>query len=659
MEEHCTWKRWSQGGGVLWLVVLFITAVPAWAAEETVKLPMTFDFALLRELIVKQAYPRGGRVEIANMSGGCNEIWLANPRLSEEKGAVRFQTDIDISWGTPVADTCVAPFNWSGAIVLWQQPKVDSLWRLHFATKNSVLLNQSGEEAVIPSIIWELVKKNVHTYIDSIAMNLAPPVDNLKQFMVPQATNEQLAAAERFLATMRPEQPLVESYGLLINILAEADIPPETGQDEGVPAVPDPEMQAQVLALWQAWDALLVNMIGQLSAKELTVEDRQLLLDTLLTVRYEFSEVLGGPELTTGFVRGQFINSWVSLKPLFKRHLTPRPADSMLGYLSFFTAADALVTLDRLGPLLGIDISREGFYRLAHMLSDRELNESGEVDVHLREILGMGPPMAVPALPEAVAQPEAPPEPGIDRPQEERPGGRPPAEGGENPAGAGSGVFNWLLWQRLFSPTEAYGADEPLSDEVRSWTAGLTSVESLLPRTLELLARAAGEQQRQLDGKLAADGWGERMVKATAWQESCFRQFVVKGEQITYLLSYNNSSVGIMQVNEKVWRGIYDRRELRWNIEYNSMAGSEILAVYLNRYLAKHKDPAGFGDQDGRRYVATWLYSLYNGGPGQLKKFPKRQAAGRLNKFEMSFQEKYDKVAGERWQGPVDCLPST
>lgn len=679
--------------GWLWLALLLILSPrDLWA--ETVKLPMTVEYSLLRTLIVEQAYPEAGeRAEIVAMNDGCNEVWLANPQLAEENGDVRYQTEMHVTWGTPVAGNCIAPIRWSGSIVFWQQPAVDDLWRLRFTTRNSMLLNQAGEKAAIPGLIWDLVKKNVHDYIDSIAISLAPPVDNVKQLLRPQAAGDgvELSAADQFLASMRPEQPQVKKNGLAINILADVLLPPPSELDElGVPPIEDPEAQERIMALWRTWDALLVNMIGQLSARELTVEDRQLLLDTLLAVRYEFSEVLGGPGLTTNFVRRQFIESWISLKPLFERHLTPRPADSMLGYLSFFTAADALVVLDRLGPVLGIDVSREGFYRLAHMLSDQKLDESGAVDNHLRDVLGIGAPLAVP-----VAEPPLSESPPLESPPLEPPPVTPPpaelvpAEPGESlPAAPGSmereppakgeapfapvpneellndtepGVFAWPDWRKLLAPAEACAATTPQQDQVSGWTAGITPASQLLPRVRKVLVKVAGSQEEKFDAAVGEEGWGQRLLEATAWQESCFRQFIVKDKKITYLLSYNNTSVGVMQVNEKVWRGIYDVQELRWNVEYNIMAGSEILALYLNRYLGSHKDFKRYsGDTAGNRYLATWLYALYNAGPAQLKKFPQRTGTGKkLNRIERSFQEKFDKVGGQDWGAQVKCLPAS
>lgn len=680
MAGHYSRRRRGPAPGYL-LLVLLLLALPGGAQAETVKLPMSFDFALLRALIIQQAYQDPGeRAKVAVMMEGCNEIWLDNPQLQEDKGYVRFQTGVSIVWGTPVADNCFAPLTWSGTIILWQQPAIDDQWQLRLKTVNSVLLDQTGKQAALSGLVWDLVKKNAHTYIDSIAISLAPPVDNVKQFMAPSKEHEPSASAARFLASMRPEQPRVSSGGLAFHILAEADIP-RAEQAEEFFIIESPEIEVQMMALWQSWDALLVNMMSQLSTKELTEEDRQLLLDTLLTVRYEFSEVLGTPNLTTGFIRGQFINSWVALKPLFQRHLTPRPGDSILGYLSFFTAADALVTLDRLGPLIGVEISREGFYRLAHMLNETPLNEGGAVDKQLRAVLGLGAPMDVPPPepppepppPEPLPAPPAPPElpsappapieqPGSGVPQndpgqfqDQQPEATPETTPEISPD---SGAFLWRWWERLFSPMEAQAATAPQIEQVTGWTAELTPVKTLLPRIYAVLAKSAASQKGRLDTVVQAEGWGEQMIMATAWHESCFRQFVVKDQKITYLLSYNNSSVGIMQVNEKVWRGIYDVQELRWNIEYNSRAGTEILALYLNRYLAKRKGLKSYDDADGRRYLAIWLYALYNGGPVQLKKFPARASSGHLNRIDKQFQEKYDQAADEKWLETVDCLPA-
>jgi len=68
-------------------------------------------------------------------------------------------------------------------------------------------------------------------------------------------------------------------------------------------------------------------------------------------------------------------------------------------------------------------------------------------------------------------------------------------------------------------------------------------------------------------------------VLATAWQESCWRQFVRRGGQIVRPSPVG--SVGIMQVNQCVWRGAYDQKGLLGDIAYNARARAEIVLHYL------------------------------------------------------------------------------
>jgi hypothetical protein len=661
MIERLYRKRLGNIAGPVGLFIL-ILITPLNAAAELVSLPMTFDFQLLQRLIVHQAYQDPGEsAVIVAMNQGCNEIRLNRPQIQEDNGFIRFQTDIRITWGTPVGDSCFAPLYWSGSVVLLQQPIIDRNWQLHFNTQNSILLDSSGNRAPLSGLIWDLIKTNVHSYLNAIVLNLAPPVDNLKQFIAPQASNQPLHAAARFLADMHPSIPEVRSNSLSINILAEADIPQARSDDEDVAPLDRPEQQEQLMNLWQTWDALLVHMIGQIAGRELSSDERRLLLDTLLRVRYEFSEVIGTPALTTGFIRHQFIASWRALKPLFRNHLTFDPSGNLLGYLSFFTAADALVVLDRIGPLIGLDISREGFYRLAHMLSTAEtLNEGGSVDPRLRSILGLEPDMALPPAENEEGRPQK-----EKLPVKQNSPNDPPHNDNTSADTPLSSLLNRLddqisriPWLHLFGPAQACAAAQPSFQEIRSWTAELNSAEHLLPRVLTLLKKLAGSVSGHLDRGAAKQSWGERMIYATAWQESCFRQFIVKDTKITYLLSYNNTSVGIMQINEKVWRGIYDLQGLRWNIEYNSNAGAEILNLYLNRYIARQHNLDASSSPAEKRYLSAWLYALYNGGPAQLNRFPERNKTGKLYKSEQLFLEKYDKVADKQWVHLVDCLPS-
>lgn len=637
------------------LLLALLLGLAGLSRAETIRIPLSIDLPLLRTMIVNQAYQAPGEQStIVSMAQRCNEITLSRPQVGSNGDLLLFQTAITVHWGTPIAGACLAPLFWEGSLVLSQQPVIDENWQLRFRTIDSTLLDRTGQPAPLAGLLWNLVKEHVHSYLGTITLNLAPPVDNLKQFMLSQASSSQNEQTSRVLAGMHPAQPVVTPAALRIDMLAEAvPIDHDGDADEPEEAVAtDAAAQARIIELWQSWDAMLIHLIGQLADKPLSAEDRQVLLDVMLSVRYEFDAALSGNQLTDSFVRDQFVRSWQVLRPLFRRHLDADTSTSLLGYLSFFTAADALTTLDRLGPLLGVDISRAGFYRLAHMLDEGPLDESSAVNPTLRRILGLDEPLPVPA--------DHPPggEEGSEDPgQNHEPAAEPP------PAPTSS----LDRWQRAAGrlaallptgPRPAHADTLPGIAELRSWTAGITPADQLLPRVHRILEQVAADQWRQPVVKELDGNWFTRMILATAWQESCFRQFVVKDDKIVYLISYNNTSIGLMQINEKIWRGIYDAQQLRWNIKYNGMAGAEILALYLERYISNRPARMSLKDAAGRRYLAAWLYALYNGGPSQLEKFPARHRAGDFFRSDKLFADKYDRVNGPDWPASVDCLPA-
>lgn len=125
---------------------------------------------------------------------------------------------------------------------------------------------------------------------------------------------------------------------------------------------------------------------------------------------------------------------------------------------------------------------------------------------------------------------------------------------------------------------------------------------------------------------------------------------------MVYLLSYNRTSVGLMQINERVWRGMYDRHHLRWNIRYNTAAGCEILELYLRKYaldrIKKMKIEKTLDDDTFARIV----YAMYNGGPGQFGKILERNKKGTFFSSDNLYFEKYSWVKNSQWENIRKCL---
>ncbi len=147
------------------------------------------------------------------------------------------------------------------------------------------------------------------------------------------------------------------------------------------------------------------------------------------------------------------------------------------------------------------------------------------------------------------------------------------------------------------------------------------------------------------------------MVPATAWQESCFRQYKKESSgSIVYLRSYNSSSVGMMQINERVWKGMYDVNRLRWDIRYNTKAGADILDIYFNRYALRYMGKMKSATNWSPSTLAGSIYAMYNGGPKQFRQYAERLKNNSFYKIDVLFKEKFDWATRKDYQKLTICL---
>ncbi len=208
------------------------------------------------------------------------------------------------------------------------------------------------------------------------------------------------------------------------------------------------------------------------------------------------------------------------------------------------------------------------------------------------------------------------------------------------------------ILSQLFFPTEAVAA-QPTFKEILQWKVPRSDVGEYVSKVNALLEKSAQEIWKDSDLPDSRDKMFGQLIKALAWQESCFRQFTVRDTQFTYLLSYNQSSVGLMQVNERVWRGIYNRESLRWDINYNADAGGQIAALYLGKYALREKS---VGSKMDDATLARLVYALYNGGPSQYKKFLKRLKTKTTYRSDDLFWEKYQWLSNGELVKASICL---
>ena len=593
----------------------------SWA--RTVALPLTIDHQLLRSLVVKTAFTDPGPSAIlVDEHSGCWDIKISEPLFSEENGLLRFQTKVYVYAGVIAFNKCILPVEWEGYLVLYQIPKINNQWILSFDTVDSALYNKEFKPATIAGIIWNLVKTTVYEYLESITLNLSPPVSELKRFIEPLFPEEHKPRADRMIRGIRSGEAKTRTDSVRVEVLTDVEEIEETDKDDEAERLTATEFN-RLIAIWETWDAYLVYIITSLTREPLSNEDRRVLLDVLLEMRYRFVSELTAQTLKKDFVREQFVSAWQKLAPIFRNHLGDDPSRDLLGYLAFFTASDALSALDEIGPSLGIEISRNGLIRLARMIVEKEgdiLSYSVLVNGELRKILGFGP---LPTVSETSFS------------------------GEELEIGDETSFLNFILPSAWAAGSDSNQKDKKeVLNEIMKWVLKDNSnLNPYIERIKSLIFEVINEN---LDKSVLSSTYHDvyrRISLATAWQESCFRQFETNEKKITYLRSYNQTSVGLMQINERVWRGIYDRNRLRWNIRYNCMAGNEILELYFHKYallgLKKYHLQKPIDD----RTLSGLVYAMYNGGPGQFKKYLDRQKTGEHYRSDQFFAEKFQWVS--------------
>lgn len=633
------------------LLLLALTMVPLRAAAaKEVTLPLTLDYPLVTALVT-QSFFSGPEYEavLVNEDDGCRQVILSNPVFRQSNSKLLFEIEVFVRLGATVLGKCLAPVEWEGYLVMEQEPEISDQWQLSFATRTSSVYDRERKPARIAGLIWEFANPPILTYLRKITLNLAAPVADIRSFLLPLFSPEDAARADRFLKSMRPGRPQTTASALRVPILAEVE---EVKQPESKRETITPEERQHIIEIWEAYDAFLVQAITALAQVALTRPEQDIFLDTLLQMRYRFVQDLDKEALERDMVRQEFVKAWNRLSPVFRSHLIEGSNRSLLGYLAFLAGSDALVALDAVGPSVGIEISRDGLIRLARYLVQQpvSLAYSYVLDRTLRDTLGLGTPPIASFGPDEMPDPDGLYVPSSDSDRQD--------------LWVRHEALDPKRWANLFREAvlpaawAAEGAAQKWSEEIKLWLVPRKKdLAPYLERARALLA-SSSKQVVAKDGphEIHPDFFGT-LVIATAWQESCFRQFVVKKGIITYLRSYNGTSVGIMQINERVWRGMYAENSLRWDIRYNVAAGCEILRLYIMKYaLSRMKMPQGGGESKPDHILALAVYAMYNAGPSTLDGFLKRAQKGTFTPLEKVFGDKLEWVEQEDWEKIDRCF---
>jgi soluble lytic murein transglycosylase-like protein len=612
------------------------------ASAGTVTIPVRLDEQFLRRLIVAQVFTdEGERAVLWDDPEGCGDLELASPAIEAKDGRLIIRSGGDARWGTAVGDVCVLPLSWTGLVEVVQQPILEREHPqkhpiVHFQVIDSALYQRNGRKAVVASRLWGWIKQYVHPRMESVTVDLHAPVEELRSFLPLVLPSAYAGDADATLASVTLAAARVEEDALVVDVTI-------TSPDPAAGFVPEPEPPLDLQEIEQ-WDAFLTFIVKHAALDSDDSPLRAELLAALIDSRYDIVEVLTLAEPgARDPVPELFRKAWARLAPILRELEGDLPGSSALRYLALVAAGDALLAIDGLGPGSGLDISADGLRRLARMVAPEEdsdpLDYATVVDVELREQFGFGPP-----LPE----PPPPSQPPITVPS--TPAAPPPTSSAE-PSAPSRLLARLLEW--LVSSAEA--AEEPSSDidkRLRNWAPTREDLDEYLPIVRKVLHSAAEDALSKKPVEAPYSRIFRPLMLATAWKESCWRQYVRRGGKIVTMQS-SAGAVGIMQINPRVWRGFYDTNVLRTDTAYNARAGAEILRHYLVDYALRKNEQELGGSVDA---LARATYSAYNGGPGHLGRYRSAKAPKSLREIDDEFWRVYQTVKGGDELGVRECF---
>jgi Transglycosylase SLT domain len=586
---------------------------PALARAREVVVPLQLDDAFLRQALLTQVYTGPEHtVRVWDDGSGCNFLILSDPQVDAATGRLRIRSGGKARVGTPVGTRCLTVLDWSGTVEVEEEPALDpALPIVRFHVVDSNLCGADGKKRVTGTL-WDWTKAYVHPRLEAVTIDLNQPLTELRAFLPLVLPSESAEQTTHLLDSIALARPRMVETGLTIDL--HIDVAEAAAAAPTAPA-PEPTLTEDEVARWEAawqrWDAFLTFVSKQAATDTAAAAQRQALFDVLIDARYDILWVLRPSSANEPDpVPGLFVKTWTRLAPVLRDLSLGLPGEGALRYLAFIAAADALRAINDLGPASGLDISADGLRRLARMIAPATAEDpvaySDAVDPALRDVFGFGAP-----LPAAVDNPD------VD--------------------------LSWWM------PARAWAASD--ISRLNRWVPTLDDLGEYLPLVQDLLEQTASRTlaKQTLDQQFhQLYHW---LVLATAWKESCWRQFVRAGERIKPILS-PVGAVGIMQVNQRVWRGFYDPKGLSQDISYNAMAGAEILLRYLRDYAIAKGEHTVTGDVDN---LARATYAVYNGGPGHLTRYRTRSGDKGLRMIDESFWDKYRKIKSGQVLAVAEC----
>jgi len=588
------------------LLGLWLLSASAFAAGQQVDVPFVLNTPLLEQGLRERLFTaRDGSAPIWYDGSGCNYFILSKPQLQPRPPTLNFLSRGEARVGKSVGSgKCLILFQWQGYLSVNLQPYVmPPETRVRFKVHDTRITGLDRREHPVSSTLWQWVRQYFEPKLEQYTIEISEPLDALRKILPGVFPGYDFVDLQSLLKSLQLANLEVINRGvrghLRFRVITQTS-----------PILPaQPILSAAELdhwrKVWQQFDHLITSLVRELARKSQQAQIDNALLNILLDARYAIEKALT-TETPSGKdpVRSLFLSTWQQLAPLVRHIRVGQRGKQSIQLLSLVAAVDALQAADRLGIPVGLEITVDGMRRLARILSSSSQDHFRQdaVDPQLRELFHFGPPLDKP-----------PPVPDQSRLDFLLPGVQ----------AAG------LSRERRYRLLNHILPERPVLD-------GYLRLAHLM------LVEVATETGKKYPLQIRYNGLFRPLLLATAWQETCWRQYIRKnGKRIPF--QSKAGAVGIMQVVPRVWRGFYDPRYLRQDVIYNARAGSEILMHYLRQYAIARDLNRRNKSTLAKLVQAT--YAAYNGGPHQFRVFLKSRAKSRQRAVYKALWNKYRLVS--------------
>ncbi|MCK8516059.1 lytic transglycosylase domain-containing protein [Methylonatrum kenyense] len=587
---------------------LFATVI---TAEETLTVPLDLSPPMLEKLLARDlGMDASGQVTLRQ--DGCNWTRLSDMQLTPGEGGLQASFATRARIGTEVFGRCIGNGEWHGRVQVDLEPAVvEAGLAVAFRPSRTELRRPDGTDTLLTRTASYLVDSLVVPRLGQLRIDLRPSLDALDRLLADLSAGvdqESLVDRARLADVQLHDDGLEASLALRVR--------PPAG------AIAEPPLDEEELLEWQRLEDeldgfLTVVILYFASFVEQPAMQRDLFA-VLLDSRHAIAEALVGEDdgSEPDPVRNLFVGSWDRLRPhLLAMEDAGLLPDDELRIAAFMAGSDAIRALDALGPEYGFEITRDGLRRLARLLLADEAPARFtplplDVDPQMRRLF---PPLRdIPLDDESASS----------------------------------------SWPRLQLIRTAVAADRSAAEALRGRVARLSELDEYLGLVATLLDE---EAQRRIGGGSRIPPVFRHMIdpliRATAWKESCWRQYTGSPENPRVMTS-PVGALGMMQVHARVWRGLYDVNRLANDVAYNVSAGADILDYYFVDYALRREEHLQPG---GMTNLVRATYAAYNGGPGHLGRYRREGTAASLRAIDRDFWHHYQVMRRDKWPDVASC----